>query len=46
MAIEKFVLGIRISGLYTAVRATCTSDRVGGGVEVRNCTDGCILPAG
>jgi len=33
MVTEKFVLGIRISGLYTAVRGPCTSDRVSGGVD-------------
>lgn len=33
MATEKFVLGIRISGLYIAVRGTCISDRVSGGVD-------------
>jgi len=33
MATKKFVLGIRISGLYVPVRGTCTSDRVSGGVD-------------
>jgi len=48
MVTEKFVLGIRISGLYATVWGTCTNDRalVVVSIEVRNCTDGCILAAG
>lgn len=33
MSTEKFVPGIRSSGFYTALRDTCTSDRVSRGVD-------------